>query len=64
METVLGKAANTIREFEWLLKEGGTLLKNHLKDSLHKEFPVLLLEPMHHTDYDVVIQPNLQPLAL
>jgi hypothetical protein len=47
-----------------VVKEGGNLFKNHLKDSLHKEFPVLLLERMHHTDYDVLIQPNQQPSAL
>jgi len=46
------------------VKEGGTLMTNHLKDSLHIEFPVLLLEPVYHTDYDVLIQPILQPLAL
>ena len=48
-----------------VVKEGGTLLTNHLKDSLHEEFPVLLLlKPVHHTGYDVLIQPILQPLAL
>ena len=47
-----------------VVKEGGTLLTNHLKDTLHEEFLVLLLEPVYHTDYDVLIQPILQPLAL
>ena len=58
------KQQTQLKIVSMVVQERGTLLTNHLTDSLHKKFPVLLQEPMHHTGYGVLIQPSLQRLAL